>query len=739
MKDALTLAEIADLAGKTKRAVELRATRERWPFAQGPNRQRFFPVAGLPEEIRIAHTIKKAQEQFQRGSAAVEQRVHNPQVAGSTPAPATMSCAPRAQDRGFPILSPKQQQRADARLYLVRACDEFVARASLARHGGTAAFARLWNERSLPAPEWVRAAVPSLHANSIHAWRAKIAREGTAALAGKHGRHRRGTGVIESTPEIRDFVVGLLAAKPHVDAAQVMRGLRARYRDSGLSIPSYRTVQRFIKNWKDANAGIFLAVTDPDAFRSRLGAAGGSASEAIVALNQLWEWDATPADVMCVDGRHAIVGVLDVWTRRGKAVVTPTSRATAITAVLRKAALDWGLAAQIKGDNGQDFTSFHVLRGLADLGIEFIPCPPYSPEKKPHIERFLGTLSHQFLELLPGYVGHNVAERQAIRNRRSFAQRHGGEKPVVEISLTAAELQAKIDAWIENVYGRQVHDALGMSPFEKAASWKGAVRRVAPGPEGERALDVLLAEAPDNRGLRTVGKKGLQVEGGLYIAPELGACVGDQVMVRYDAADLGRVYVFSAADGRFLCEAECAARLGADRETVAARTKAVQKAFVAAGRQALNKLAREVAADQVADEILAAGAAEAKVVAAFPKPTIRHDTPALKEALRAVVARGPKAPRPLTAAEQAVHARVVADLTGTAPPAPPKPTPETRYARAVDVERRLGAGADVAADEREWLEGYRLTSEFKAQKLFHDDFKLPVGGLGAPSQRKAAG
>lgn len=725
MKNAVTLADIAAHLDRPKRAIERRAARESWVYEERPTRgglQRFYQVSALPEDVRVSFVVRSAESQFQRGGAVVARQAHDlvvrsaranlPEVASAIPAPATI----------LSILSPKQQQRADARLAVVRACDAFIANASLTRHSGTATFAQLWNAGKIPAEEWVRASIRHVHANSIHAWRAKAAREGAAALAGRQGRHRLGAGRIDSTPELRDFVVGLLASKPHVDAGQIMRGLRARYRDSGLLLPAYRSLQRFIKTWKDANAGIFLAVTDPDAHRSRLGVAFGSASEATVALNQLWEWDATPADMLCADGRHVLVGVIDVWSRRVKIVVTPTSRSTAITAVLRKAALDWGLPGSIKGDNGKDFTSFHVLRAMADLDIKFIACPPYTPEKKPHIERFFQTLSHQFIELLPGYAGHNVAERQAIRNRRSFAERRE-DKPTAEIALTAAELQTKIDAWVETVYAHQHHGGIDTTPFAKAASWQGAVRRIV----DARALDVLLAEAPDNKGLRTVGKNGLRVEGAFFVAPELGAYVGDQVMVRFDAADLGRVYVFSARDGRFICEAQCAERLGADRETVAAQTKAVQKAMVAEGRKALAGAARRAAADHVADDMLAAGAKNAAVVSAFPKPAVAHQTPALAEALRAVVARGPRPARELNAREAAMHEKVVANLNGTAPKAPAAPTPESRFARARAIE---SAGPEALAEDREWLEGYRQTSEYRAQSRLFKSFGERFAAVG---------
>ena len=66
-------------------------------------------------------------------------------------------------------------------------------------------------------------------------------------------------------------------------------------------------------------------------------------TQAVIRLNQVWELDSTPADVMCADGRHVIVGAMDAWSRRGRLLVVPVSRATAICALLRRCLIDWGV------------------------------------------------------------------------------------------------------------------------------------------------------------------------------------------------------------------------------------------------------------------------------------------------------------------------------------------------------------------------------------------------------------
>ena len=206
----------------------------------------------------------------------------------------------------------------------------------------------------------------------------------------------------------------------------------------------------------EKNARDLLAVTNPDCDRSRHRPAGGDAAARIVHLNQLWELDSTPADVICADGRrYAIVAAIDIWSRQARVLVVPTSRAAAIAALLRRCILEWGVPEAVRTDEGKDYTSRHVLGVLADLEIEHRPCPPYTPEAKPFVERFLGTLTRDLFATLPGFSGHDVTQAQALRSRKSFAARRGEDDTVIYgAELTAEALQERCDFWCDAVYGR---------------------------------------------------------------------------------------------------------------------------------------------------------------------------------------------------------------------------------------------------------------------------------------------
>ncbi len=605
-------------------------------------------------------------------------------------------------------LTPAQRRRAESRHAVVQACDTFITNAGLGRHSGAAVFAALYNAGAIPIDQATRETLPTVHANSIKNWRAALHRDGMVALAGRYGRHRIGTGTIDKDPDLRDFVVGLLAAKPHVDAAQIMRGLRARF-DDGRALPSYRAAQRWVAKWKRENADVFQAVTDPDAFRSRRGVAFGSASDNIVALNELWELDSTPADVMLSDGRrHAIVGVIDVWSRRAMVLVTPTSRAVAITTLLRRAMAAWGVPVAIKTDNGSDYVSFHMKRALADLAVDHRLCPPYSPDRKPHIERFLGTLSHQFLELLPGYVGHSVNDRKAIENRRSFAQRAGADAAdLVAVGMSAADLQTALDEWCDTVYGRAVHSGIDMSPFERAAGWRGELRRIA----DERALDVLLAEAP-GKGHRTVTKKGLRLDGATFIAGELGAYIGRQVHVRYDPTDMGSIYVFDCETGAFIVCAECPERTGIDRRAAAMRAKAMQKAYIGEEKKKLRAKSRKVTPEKIAEEMLAQGRRAAGVVVAMPQQADAHETPALAEAAAAMAEpRAPAAHDPeMLAQGQRIIERMQAGR--------PAKTDDDLWRRY----QALAASGDATPEDAAWMRSFEGTHVYRARQMIAGAF-----------------
>lgn len=621
----------------------------------------------------------------------------------------------------FMSLNDKSKQRADAKLAILSAVDAFTRASHLPRSIALHTFCAKYNLGEIPVEEWVRANEDNVHPATLYRWRKTLKSEGAAGLAGHYG-HRKGASKIDQQPALKQFVVAMLTDHPHANAAHIYKACKARFSDSPIELPSKRRLEVWVAEWKEENKQLHMAVTNPDAWKNRYMVAFGSQSEGIERLNQRWEFDSTPADVMLLDGRYSIIGVIDVYSRRPMLIVSKTSKATAIALLIRRALMTWGVPEQAKTDNGKDYTSFHIKRVFDSLAIEHLLCEPFSAWQKPHIERFFRTFSHDLLELCSGYIGHNVAERSAIEARQAFSERLFQKDATVEMRMTAAELQSFCDRWVDSIYMHNRHSELGKTPFEMATAWRGEISTI----DDERALDVLLAEAPGS-GQRTVGKKGISVEGINYIAPELGELVGEKVHVRF-SEDVGRIYVFN--EQGFVCMAESPTHTGVSRQEVAAHAKERQKVRVQAAKRALKQAARDEKTKDIAEEIIASREAATGTLVAFPPRKSIHESDGLAAALDAAVAQelNTQTPEPLqlTVDEQDRHAELIAKFAQPEPAEVISLTddPRRNYARWLRLADRADKGGLLASAERQFLQIYPTSSEFASMKKFFETFGL---------------
>lgn len=657
MDEAIVIDQISEALGISNRWVRQRAKAEAWKTVfkrvRGGLRQ-FFLSACLPDDVRSALFCSADRckiDGFSGGMTAARQ------------AEAAAEARQRALEEGlaaYNALSKEQRAVADARHGILQARDAFVCATGMAKKKGSLLFIREIQAGSISLADDVMAAVPrragkiALSWSTLWRWEKAYADAGRGGLADGYVS-RKGTSVPE---HMQQFVQAMIIDRPHVSNAMIMAGLRARF--AGQHIPSGSAVRRYAASWKAANAELMLFLTNPDEWKNRKMLAFGDAAEQIVRLNQLWEFDSTPGDVMLTDGRHTLIGVIDVYSRRAKLLVSPTSKAASVAALTRRAMLDWGVPEAAKTDNGSDYVSKHMVRVFTDLEVEQVLCPPFSPEKKPHIERFFETFSHSIVELLPGYIGHSVTDRKAIEARRPFAGRlmKQGADPV-EIRMSSAEFQEICDRWVTAMYHENAHSGIGgKTPAQMAREWTAPVRRIA----NERALDILLMEAPAGDGIRTVTKKGIQADNGYFIAPELAGHVDRDVRVLLDRTDFGTIYVFGT-DGAYICQAVCPERKNIDRAEVAAKAKAVQQRVIRETAAEARKLAREAKTRFIAEEILAHREAAIANIVEMPRRHEAYTTPMLEEAARAVdeVRRREMGPQPIaiSEAEEAMADRVI--------------------------------------------------------------------------------
>ena len=469
---------------------------------------------------------------------------------------------------------------------------------------------------------------------AVRKWRGKAAGLPEEARAAALLDARRTGRPSKLTPAMRETLEALAYRRgEHLTAREVQEALLEEH---GQAVP-LSTAREATRKLKRAKRRELCAVTSPDLDRSRHAPAGGDASANITRLNQVWELDSTKAEAICKCGtRCSLVGSIDIWSRRFRMLAVPESRATAIAALLRRCILEWGVPETVRTDQGKDYVSKHVAGALNDLAIEHDRCPPFRPDRKPFIERAFGTVARELFPKLPGFTGHNVAQAQALRERKSFAARRGEDDiEVFAADLTIEELQERLDDWCDSTYGRRAHTGLGgASPFERAASWQGELRWI----HDERALDALLAP-PAGDGWRVICKKGIRLDSAYYIAGPLGSRVGERVKLRRDPADRGRIHVYRE-DGSFLCVAENPAVTGADQAAIAGAMNGDYRSHRNGARKRARDVIRRKDPDGIAKRVLDKAATDAAGVIAFPKPGQAHQTPALAQAGLAAKAAG---------------------------------------------------------------------------------------------------
>jgi hypothetical protein len=470
-----------------------------------------------------------------------------------------------------------------AKLCLLKASDRFCQESSEPKSRALEIFVSKYLSGEISIPDWVRRQRPQLCSRTLLRWKQLIKEDAVNALYGKYG-HRKGQNLIDTDPELQELVMAHLATN-YCGAVQLWRTAQARFGDA---IPNQRTFQRWLETWKQDNKALDAYLRNPKEYRSKHKPALGSRSERVTALNDLWEIDSTISD--CIwelgDGkRYALIACIDVYSRRVKILVSPTSNSDAIAALLRRCLLEWGVPKAVRTDNGKDYTSKYLDMVFQSLAIEHELCRPFTPEEKPHVERVIGTFNHSLLELLPGYTGPSVVVRQQIREREAAnpTQDSRGMR-VLSVEKSMREFQEFCDQWAI-WYAQSEHTGLPkiqdgsskrhMTPQERAAAQSRKVL-------DERLLDVLLLKAPEREGMRTIGKKGLRLgtlhEGtaAWYIADWMGEPENSNrvVHVRLDPIDLGRLYVFSDSDCReFVGIAECPELTGIDRREIAAKAQ----------------------------------------------------------------------------------------------------------------------------------------------------------------------
>jgi putative transposase len=528
MKRTYSVSEIASALGISDRSVRRKAANEGWKAESyhrkgGRGRETAYLADSIPaDDLRaIEYNRLSANAALVPKQPVAPDQVH------------PLSGAPE------PSTDDANKKRAQARLEILNAFNSFTKDQSLKITEAEQAFCNLYSKRRLNIPLWVHEIEKSLSLSKLRRLKSLHKKQGFQGLITKYGQNRSQRAI---TPEMQILIAGQLSERPGMKPINIYRILRKTFPDC----PNQSTVYRYVNVWKREYKELVALQENPSRWKNKYQAAHGDMAADVPSFGHTWEMDSTPADVITSDGQRAtIIGAIDVYSRRAVAVVSPSSKSVAVAQCIRKGLLAWGVPKRIRKDNGKDYSSYHIEAVTSSLQIETPKLPPYKGEAKPFIERWFWTLSRQLFEVLPGYCGHSVADRQAIRDRQTWGQRVMKQGKPVRLPLTARELQAVIDKWIEQDYERQRHRGINDTPLGRAKQspvWPTRIR-------DERTLDMLLAPVAT----RVVQKKGINLEGGWYTANELIGCVGEKVMLRRDESDAGKIYVFRAKGGVFIC------------------------------------------------------------------------------------------------------------------------------------------------------------------------------------------
>ncbi len=367
-------------------------------------------------------------------------------------------------------------------------------------------------------------------------WAGAYRRQGLAGLA-RRARADRGRSRGIPAP-LRQLIEGLALQRPRRTLAAIQRSAAQVAAEQGWRAPGYDQVRAIVRGLDPAL--VTLAHEGPDAYAAAFELLHRRTADH---ANAIWQADHTQLDLWLVVAggqpiRPWLTVILDDYSR---AVAgwrlsrdPPTALHTALAfrdAIWRDAdprAPVCGLPDAFYTDHGSDFTSRHIEQVAADLGVQLICSLPGKPRGRGKIERFFRTVDQLFLCHQPGYAPRGSGPATA--------------------GLTLAELERAFRDWLLDEYQQRPHGETGVAP---AARWAagGFLPRL---PDSLEQLDLLLLTVPR---ARRVQPDGIHFQGFRYLDPTLAAYVREEIVIRFDPADLAEIRVFH--DGRFLCRAVC--------------------------------------------------------------------------------------------------------------------------------------------------------------------------------------
>ena len=264
----------------------------------------------------------------------------------------------------------------------------------------------------------------SVSVDTLLEWSLRYRRGGFDALAPKPRQDRGQSRVV--APQLAGLIERLKRENPHRTGTTLLRelALTSEQHEPGVSAS---TLYRFLKQ-RGLTARQLLESTPHKKFEAQFS-------------NQIWQADMLFGPYVQRPGGGKIQvflhAILDDASRLiPHAQFYPNQGLDACLDCLRQAIAARGVPLKLYIDNAKIYRSQQLARIAASLGILIVHTPPYQPEGRGKIERYFRTVRDQFLT--------NLDRKQ---------------------SLSLDQLNERYWAWIENVYHRSEHSALGSTPL----------------------------------------------------------------------------------------------------------------------------------------------------------------------------------------------------------------------------------------------------------------------------------
>jgi transposase InsO family protein len=264
----------------------------------------------------------------------------------------------------------------------------------------------------------------SVSVDTLLDWALRYRANGFEALAPKPRQDRGQSRAL--TPQLADLIERLKRENPHRTGTTLLRELAL---SSGKNSPgvSASTLYRFLKQ-RGLTERQLLVPPAHKKFEAQTS-------------NQIWQADMLFGPYVQRPGGGKMQAFLHATLDDASRLIPhaqfyPSQGLDACLDCLRQAIAARGVPVRLYIDNAKIYRSQQLARIAASLGTLIVHTPPYQPEGRGKIERYFRTLRDQFLT--------NLDPKQ---------------------SLSLEALNDRLWTWIETVYHRAEHSALGSTPL----------------------------------------------------------------------------------------------------------------------------------------------------------------------------------------------------------------------------------------------------------------------------------